>query len=117
MKKSKNKNSNAAQRQRNEFIKQLTRLKKRPGLAKLFGCLTLSGWLSAKRINYLINFDARKTRELAAASEGHIISGPKGYHITIESTRKEVEHAIARLRSQARKMDYRADEIANIAGQ
>ena len=53
----------------------------------------------------------RQIRAIAAASEGQIISGQKGYCLTACATNEEVKRAVAWLRSQARKMESRAADI------
>jgi|TARA_Y100000296_G_scaffold85495_1_gene121589 hypothetical protein len=53
----------------------------------------------------------RKIRAIAAASEGQIISGQKGYCLTACATNEEIRRAVAWLRSQALKMESRAADI------
>ena len=53
----------------------------------------------------------REMRQAAEQSEGHIISGQRGYKLTRKATEGEARHAIAWLRSQARKTEKRAADI------
>ena len=53
----------------------------------------------------------RYIRQLAAMSHGHIVSGQKGYKITMECTPEEVRHAQNWLRSQAEEMTARSIAI------
>lgn len=77
------------------------------------------GWVKSNRLTHLVQqhglkWSDRKIRAIAHASKGHIISGQKGYKLTAEATRDEIEHAANWLRHQAREMNARADEIKNI---
>jgi hypothetical protein len=56
----------------------------------------------------------RKIRALAAASDGYIVSGQRGYKLTGEATIEEVQHAAAWLRTQATAMNARALAIDRV---
>lgn len=68
-------------------------------------------WLTARKINQYYGWTHRYIRELAHQSCGRIISGQHGYRATSQATQEERHHAKAWLKSQARKMNNRADEI------
>ena len=51
---------------------------------------------------------------LQSASEGRIISGQKGYKLTVDATIQEVQHAAAWLRHQATEMNNRALQIDRV---
>jgi hypothetical protein len=53
----------------------------------------------------------RLIRDLAAESHGRIAGGQNGYKLVGEMTAEEKDHACHWMKSQARKMDARADEI------
>ena len=77
----------------------------------LIAALTGQGWVLANRLG---QFSDRKLRAMAAASNGRIISGQKGYCLTSEATLEEVRHASFWLRSQAHEMTRRALQIDRI---
>lgn len=73
------------------------------------------GWITARQlrepVRLGIHMDERTLRELAHRSRGRVISGQMGYKATELATTAEVDHAVAWLRSQARAMNDRADQI------
>lgn len=73
--------------------------------------LTGMGWVKASVLCQVLGTDERTIRGLASESRGEIISGDKGYHLTVEATPDEVRHAANRLRSQAAVMIERATSI------
>lgn len=77
-------------------------------LPALLAALDGQGWVTAKRLARVLETDDRTIREAASESEGRIISGQRGYCLTQQATVQDVQHAAAWLRSQARKMEYRA---------
>jgi hypothetical protein len=68
-------------------------------------------WLKAGQIAKVTGWNDRKVRELADFSGGRVISGDQGYKMTRFASVEEIDHAEARLLSQARKMTERATEI------
>ena len=75
---------------------------------ELLDALRGMGWRKAPELERVLGVDARTVRALAAAAEGRVISGQKGYHLTAEADFAAVRHAVARLRSQAAEMNRRA---------
>lgn len=73
------------------------------------------GWITARSLRELTGHDERTLRELANRSRGAVISGQNGYKATDLATQAEVDHAVAWLRSQARAMQDRADQITAAA--
>ncbi len=69
------------------------------------------GWVLAKQIKQSLGWDERTVRAVAAASRGHVISGQQGYRLTKQAPDDEVQHAVNWMRSQARNMTLRSDEI------
>ena len=82
----------------------------------LWTCLARNGsiWSSARKIYYSLKWDDRHIRAVASASQGRIIGGQKGYAITALCDEDEVHHVVARLRSQAKRMNKRAKEIEKL---
>jgi hypothetical protein len=74
----------------------------------LVDALRGAGWRKAPQLERELDVDARTIRALASSADGAVISGQKGYHLTVEADLNEVRHAVARLRSQAAEMNRRA---------
>ena len=64
-----------------------------------------------KACDMLGRWDARVLRLLASESGGRILGGVRGYKLTERATREEMQHVVARHRSQARQMQARAAAI------
>lgn len=75
-------------------------------VAWMVWALTGRGWLPAKKLAIYVN--DRMLRAIAAASDGRIISGQKGYCLIEEATVEEVQRFCASMRSQAKRMLERA---------
>lgn len=88
--------------------------KARPDPARLMQFLRGREWTTAREIFNRSGITDRQARSLAAASEGQIISGQRGYKLTQEATIEEVQHAAGWLRSQANEMTHRALEIDRV---
>jgi hypothetical protein len=82
-----------------------------PRVAELLDMLNERGWTPGRQIHEVKGWDERTIRLLAAASDGQIISGQKGYKLTREATPEELRHATAWLESQANQMSNRARAI------
>ena len=82
-----------------------------PDPSALEGALRGREWVAALTLAYELRTNTRAVRASAAASGGRVISGQYGYRLTREAPVGDVEHAIARLESQAREMQIRAREI------
>ena len=70
------------------------------------------GWIRAKA--FPPGWNERRIRAAANASEGLVISGQKGYRLTLEATIEEARKASAWLRHQATAMTQRAVEIERV---
>ncbi|MFZ4764908.1 MAG: hypothetical protein ACOYMN_08120 [Roseimicrobium sp.] len=83
-------------------------------IALLTNILRDSDWVTAASIRegWMPHWPDRYVRLLAAASDGAILSGQKGYKLTLECTPEEVRLATNWLRSQARQMITRSLAIA-----
>ena len=68
-------------------------------------------WHLASEIAQRLRTNDRVIRRCADLSGGRVISGDAGYKMTRFATGDEIDHAEARLLSQARKMTERATEI------
>jgi len=68
-------------------------------------------WTPSRRLERAYAWTDRDVRLSAAASRGRILSGNAGYCLPLRATDAEVDHAIARLRSQARQMLRRCVQI------
>ena len=66
------------------------------------------GWLTAKHLSAKMGLTDRALREIARRSDGAIISGQRGYHLTAQASVEDVQHFVSWMRSQAREMDKRA---------
>lgn len=86
--------------------------KVQPGEADQFvELLRGRGWRTAIQLGARRDSERRKIRAIAEASNGRILCGQYGYALTAEASQEDVSHCIARMRSQATKMNKRADEI------
>ena len=83
-------------------------------LNTLVALLKGRNWLTSRQIKQATHWDDRTIRQIAATSEGRILSGQKGYKLTREATPDERDHAVKWLRSQARKMIARSMQINRI---
>ena len=80
--------------------------------AKMLRVLADGCWHSAADLGMtVLGLDDRTARSIAERSEGSVISSQLGYKLTSRATDAEVRHAESTLRSQARKMLARANEI------
>lgn len=68
-------------------------------------------WHTAKELGPVLRTNDRVIRKCADLSKGRVISGDLGYKLTRFATTEELDHAEARLNSQANKMKARALEI------
>lgn len=73
-----------------------------------------TGWRTARDLGARKESDKRVLRAIAEASEGQIISGQKGYKLTVEATPEEIG-ATTWMKSQARKMWRRWIAIQRVA--
>ena len=72
------------------------------------------GWVTSAQIESVKTWKDRDIRALAEASDGQIISGQKGYKLTLEATLEEIDQASGWYLSQAKKMTARAMKILSI---
>ena len=85
-------------------------------LAVLDGC----GWVKAWQLKFDSLYQGsrsvsdRTLRAIAAASQGRIISGQKGYARTDQASVEDVNHAAAWLQHQGEAMIRRAKEIQQV---
>lgn len=70
---------------------------------KLIAKLAGRGWQTAEQLGADTESKKRSLRAVAEESEGQIISGQRGYKLTIEATEAELDE-IDWLRSQGKKM-------------
>lgn len=80
----------------------------------MIAALRGNGWRTAKALGARKEADKRVLRAIAEASEGQIISGQKGYKLTIEATLEEIS-GTAWLKSQGKKMIQRWIQIQRVA--
>lgn len=88
-------------------------------VARMVNFLKLAGWRSAEDVAVALELGPGETgkraaREIAARSDGQIISGQQGYAATATASKDEVRHAVAWLRSQAALMAQRAEKIERV---
>ena len=76
-------------------------------LAQLRG----AGWRLASDLGAQTESQKRRLRAIARASGGRIISGQKGYHLTVEAQHADYWHGRDWLNSQANEMKARVAEI------
>lgn len=76
-------------------------------VAWLITVLDGMGWQKAK----WFRLNDRTIRAIAAASQGRIISGQRGYHRTDQASVEDVNHAAAWLQHQGELMIRRAQDI------
>lgn len=65
-------------------------------------------WHRGSSLLKALGTNERVIRRMADKSAGMVISGPRGYRHIIHASTAEIDHAEARLLSQARKMTERA---------
>ena len=65
-------------------------------------------WITGPTLAHLSGTTERMIRDTAEVT-GKIISGQLGYKLASRATRREIEHAMADLRSRERKIQRRAD--------
>lgn len=83
-------------------------------VAELISRLRGRDWQTARDLGAAKESDKRRLRAIAEASEGQIISGQKGYKLTLESTPEEVAGGTRWLRNQGQKMIQRSVDIQRI---
>lgn len=76
-------------------------------VAQFIQFLRGNGWKKAAEIATETGWSDRQCRLFAAASNGHVISGQKGYKLTLECTPIEFGNFEAFFRSQIREMSTR----------
>lgn len=72
------------------------------------------GWKKAAEIAAETGWTDRQCRLLAAASRGHVISGQKGYKLTLECTPLEFAHFEGFFGSQIREMTNRMKDAGRV---
>ena len=77
----------------------------------LVGALRGRGWVVRHHVSRWLDWSDRKLRIAAQASGGRVIGGQRGYRLSTEATAAEADHAVASMRSRAREIAHRADEI------
>jgi hypothetical protein len=87
---------------------------KRFHIDQMIAVLRGKGWRTAKDLGARKEADKRVLRAIAESSEGQIISGQKGYKLTIEATVTEISET-AWLKSQGKKMIQRWLAIQKVA--
>jgi len=79
-------------------------------LASLHG----RGWVSARTLCHELGTDDRTIREAAHQSNGEVVSGQKGYALTIQASLEDIHRSIAWLLSQSDRMRERAMAIERV---
>jgi hypothetical protein len=87
---------------------------RRPDYHHMIDQLRGRGWTTAKILEPLTGLNERALREVAHVSDGQILSGQKGYKLTVEATEDEVREATGWLVSQSEKMARRAIAIQRV---
>jgi hypothetical protein len=82
-------------------------------VAELIARLRGQGWQTSRELGAEKESEKRQLRAIAEASEGQIISGQKGYKLTLEATPDEVA-GTQWLKNQGRKMVHRWIEIQRV---
>lgn len=83
-------------------------------LAWMTGELRGRGWLTAADLGAAHESAKRVLRAIASASKGQILSGQKGYRLSMEATLPEIEHSRAGLLSQKTELERRITEIDQV---
>lgn len=83
-------------------------------VAELIARLRGRGWQTARDLGADKESAKRTLRAIAEASEGQIISGQKGYKLTLEATLPEIDISAAWLRHQGEKMIQRSLDIQRL---
>lgn len=69
---------------------------------KLISFLRDRDWMTRKQLTQTFDWNDREIRSIVEASAGEIISGQKGYKLTMQATKEEFEDSCRQLRSQIR---------------
>lgn len=85
-------------------------------VAELIARLRGKGWQTARDLGAEKESDKRQLRAIAEASEGQIISGQKGYKLTLEATLPEIDSTVW-LKAQGEKMIRRYVDIQRVRHQ
>lgn len=85
-----------------------------PRIAELIDFLRDRGWLTRKQLGEYLKWDDRLIRSIVEASEGQILSGQKGYKLTVQSTREEFECSCSQLSSQIKANTHRLNSQRKI---
>jgi hypothetical protein len=70
-------------------------------------------WQTAAQLGAMTELTKRSLRAIAEASKGHIISGQKGYKLTLEATTPEIDSMVW-LKHQGEKMIQRFVDIQSV---
>jgi hypothetical protein len=87
---------------------------KRFHVDKIIRALYGKGWLTADELGFHTETDKRILRALAAASDGHIISGQAGYRLHFEATADESRVAIGGWRNMRDELSRRIIEAERV---
>lgn len=79
-------------------------------VARMIEALRGHGWKMRHWFKGREGWNDRELRAVAAASDGRIISGQRGYCLLDDATVEEANHFISWMRSQAAQMNKRAAE-------
>lgn len=73
-------------------------------------------WVSSRCIEHDLGrkWDKRRIRAVAEDSEGRVVSGNSGYRLNEHAADEEIDEAVGRLESQAKKMLARAAAIKRV---
>ena len=74
--------------------------KEDPRVDDLISFLRDRSWMTRKQLSQSFDWNDREIRSIVEASQGEILSGQKGYKLTIQATREEFEESCGQLRSQ-----------------
>lgn len=80
----------------------------------MIGQLRGKGWRLASDLGARTESEKRRLRAIARASKGQIISGQKGYHLTVEALHADYWQGRDWLNSQANEMKARVAEIDHV---
>lgn len=91
-------------------LELLTRDKEKAAklLDRMLSILSDGSWVKGKYLCAVLHTNERIVRRIADLSAGQIISSDQGYRLIRYASLDEIEHAQARLLSQAKKMQERA---------
>ncbi len=76
-------------------------------VASLLALLKGRGWTRGRQLRQELNVTRRHLSAIAEASQGKVIAGNKGYCLTAEASKPDLDSAVSKQRAQAYRTEQR----------